>query len=36
MQCHTQMQTRDPYYDLEKTDEYQTLIMKFDITYVLF
>jgi hypothetical protein len=36
MQYHTQMQTRDPYDDLEKTDEYQTLIKKFDTTYVLF
>jgi hypothetical protein len=36
MQYHTPMQSHDPFYDLEKTDEYQTLIMKFDTTYVLF
>jgi len=30
------MRTRDPYYDLEKTDEYQILTIKFDTIYVLF
>jgi hypothetical protein len=36
MQFHKLMRTRDPYYDLEKTDEYQTLTTKFDTVYVLF
>jgi len=36
MQYRKPMRTHDLYYDLEKTDEYQTLVMKFVTTYVLF